>query len=148
MGIGGLAQATPWSSPQPPGRSAPWPASWPRPAARAWSGIAGGAEKCRHVVEDLGFDSCVDRRAADWREQLDAATPDGVDVDFENVGGPIMDHVLMRLNIGGRVVLCGMISEYNVGGNGAPVGQQAIAQLIMQRRNDRLPESSITATAS
>jgi len=97
-------------------------------------GIAGGADKCRHVVEDLGFDGCVDRRAADWREQLDAATPDGIDVDFENVGGPIMDHVLMRMNVGARVVLCGMISQYNAEGEGVTgEGQEAIAQFIMQR---------------
>ena len=59
-------------------------------------GIAGGAGKCRHLVEELGFDACVDRRSDDWRERLDEATPDGVDVDFESVGGPIMDHVLGR----------------------------------------------------
>jgi NADPH-dependent curcumin reductase CurA len=76
-------------------------------------GIAGGPEKCAHAVEQLGYDVCIDHRAPDWREQLDAATPDGVDVDFENVGGPIMDHVLMRLNIGARISLCGMIAEYN-----------------------------------
>jgi NADPH2:quinone reductase len=97
-------------------------------------GIAGGPEKARHVVQDLGFDACVDHRATDWREQLDAATPDGIDVDFENVGGVIMDHVLMRLNVGARVVLCGMISQYNASGNGtAWAGQVNVGQLIMQR---------------
>jgi NADPH2:quinone reductase len=97
-------------------------------------GIAGGAEKCRHVVDELGFDACVDHRASDWREQLDAATPDGIDVDFENVGGEIMDHLLMRLNVGARIALCGMISQYNAEGGGRHwIGQQAIGQLIMQR---------------
>lgn len=99
-------------------------------------GIAGGPEKCRHVVEDLGFDACVDYKAADWREQLEAATPDGVDSDFENVGGEIMDAVLLRLNIGARVALCGMISEYqayNPDHRVDVVGQKAIGQLIMQR---------------
>jgi NADPH-dependent curcumin reductase CurA len=97
-------------------------------------GIAGGPEKCRHVVAELGFDACVDHRAADWRAQLDAATPAGVDVDFENVGGEIMDHVMMRLNVGARIALCGMISQYNAEGGGRHwVGQQAIGQLIMQR---------------
>jgi NADPH-dependent curcumin reductase CurA len=97
-------------------------------------GIAGGPEKCRHAVEVLGYHACVDHRAPDWREQLDAATPDGVDVDFENVGGEIMDHVLMRLNIGARIPLCGMISEYNsyTGENSSP-GLRNIGQLIMQR---------------
>jgi NADPH2:quinone reductase len=97
-------------------------------------GIAGGPEKCAHAVEALGYDVGVDHRAPDWRERLDAATPDGIDVDFENVGGPIMDHVLMRLNIGARIALCGMIAEYNSLGNGdeAP-GLRNINQLIMQR---------------
>ena len=97
-------------------------------------GIAGGAQKCRHVVDELGFDACVDRLGSDWRVQLDAATPDGVDVDFENVGGEIMDHVLMRMNVGARIALCGMISQYNAEGGGRHwLGQQAIGQLIMQR---------------
>lgn len=101
-------------------------------------GIAGGEEKCRHAVETLGFDACVDHRADDWREQLDAATPDGIDVDFENVGGPIMDHVLMRLNIGARVSLCGMIAEYNTYNHGeGGAGLQNIGQLIMQRATIR-----------
>jgi NADPH-dependent curcumin reductase CurA len=95
-------------------------------------GIAGGPEKCHHVIEDLGFDACVDRYAADWREQLDAATPDGVDVDFENVGGEIMDHVLMRINLRARVVLCGMIGIYDHLGVDTP-GQRAIIQLLMRR---------------
>ncbi|MDX6581184.1 MAG: hypothetical protein QOI10_368 [Solirubrobacterales bacterium] len=98
-------------------------------------GIAGGPEKCRHAVEKLGYDVCVDHRAEDWRELLDAATPDGIDVDFENVGGPIMDHLMSRLNIGARISLCGMIAEYNSyneGGEHAG-GQTNIGQLIMQR---------------
>jgi NADPH-dependent curcumin reductase CurA len=97
-------------------------------------GIAGGPEKCRHVVGTLGFDDCVDHRAADWRAQLDAATPDGIDVDFENVGGPIMDHVLGRLNIGARIALCGMISQYNAEGEPDRLhGLVNVSQLIMQR---------------
>ncbi len=101
-------------------------------------GIAGGPEKCAHVVEDLGFDACVDHRAEDWRDQLDAATPDGVDVDFENVGGPIMDHVLMRLNIGARISLCGMIAEYNAyTAENSSAGLRNIGQLIMQRATIR-----------
>lgn len=102
-------------------------------------GIAGGKEKCRHAVETLGYDACVDHRAADWRDRLDAATPDGIDVDFENVGGPIMDHVLGRLNIGARVSLCGMIAEYstyNPGGEHAG-GLDNVGQLIMQRATIR-----------
>jgi NADPH2:quinone reductase len=97
-------------------------------------GIAGTAEKCRHVVDHLGFDASVDRRAADWREQLTAATPDGVDVDFENVGGEIMDEVFMRLNMNARVILCGMISQYDAAGADSPwQGQINVGQILMQR---------------
>src|SRR5882757_1893053 len=98
-------------------------------------GVAGGPEKVEHAVGTLGFDACVDHRAEDWRDQLDAATPDGIDVDFENVGGPIMDHVLGRLNIGARVSLCGMIAEYNSYNEGGAHsgGLTNIGQLIMQR---------------
>jgi NADPH-dependent curcumin reductase CurA len=102
-------------------------------------GVAGGPEKCRHAVEKLGYDACVDHRADDWRDQLDAATPDGIDADFENVGGPIMDHVLGRLNIGARISLCGMIADYNTyNEGGAHSGSLTnIGQLIMQRATIR-----------
>src|SRR5258708_22504231 len=76
-------------------------------------GIAGSPAKCRYVVDDLGFDACVDHRDPAWRDLLDAATPDGVDLDFENVGGPIMDHLLMRLNLNAQIFLCGMVSHYD-----------------------------------
>ncbi|HYF28005.1 MAG TPA: NADP-dependent oxidoreductase [Baekduia sp.] len=95
-------------------------------------GIAGGPEKCRHVVEDLGFDACVDYKAGDWREQLAAATPDGIDVDFENVGGAIMDEVFLRLNLGARVALSGMISQYNQSQEGWGA-QMQIGQMITSR---------------
>jgi len=78
-------------------------------------GVTGGPAKCRHIIEDLGFDAAVDYRAADWREQLVAATPQGIDVNFENVGGDIMDAVMHRMNLHSRLVLCGMISGYNEG---------------------------------
>ena len=76
-------------------------------------GIAGGPEKCQWIVDELGFDAAVDYKADDWRQQLKDATPDGVDVDFENVGGEIMNEVFGRLNINARVALCGLISGYN-----------------------------------
>ncbi|MEO8777565.1 MAG: NADP-dependent oxidoreductase [Rhodanobacter sp.] len=76
-------------------------------------GIAGGADKCRYLVDELGFDIGVDYKADDFRQQLEAATPDGVQVNFENVGGAVMRAVLSRMAIGGRVALCGMISGYN-----------------------------------
>ncbi|MAN61698.1 MAG: NADP-dependent oxidoreductase [Parvibaculum sp.] len=76
-------------------------------------GIAGGPEKCKWIVEELGFDAAVDYKAPDWREQLEAVTPDGIDVNFENVGGEIMEAVMARMNLFSRMPLCGMISGYN-----------------------------------
>jgi NADPH-dependent curcumin reductase CurA len=77
-------------------------------------GIAGGADKCRHVVEDLGFDACIDYKVGRLREDLKAATPDGIDVYFDNVGGEILDTVLARMNPFSRLPVCGLISQYNV----------------------------------
>ena len=76
-------------------------------------GIAGGAEKCRHAVEQLGFDACLDHRAPGLGERLAAACPDGIDVYFENVGGAVFDAVLPLLNDGARVPVCGVIAHYN-----------------------------------
>ncbi|MCF8607571.1 NADP-dependent oxidoreductase [Gordonia sp. HY442] len=101
-------------------------------------GIAGGAEKCRYVVEEFGFDACIDRHSDDWKKQLDDATPDGIDIDFENVGGEIMDHVLSRLNFGARITLCGLVSEYNeYNGGSGPRGIRNVSQLLMQRASLR-----------
>jgi NADPH-dependent curcumin reductase CurA len=75
-------------------------------------GIAGGAEKCRHLIDDLGFDAAVDYKADDFKQKLAEATPDGVHVNFENVGGPVMRAVLSRMVNGGRVALCGLIANY------------------------------------
>ena len=76
-------------------------------------GIAGGREKCDYVVRELGFDACVDYRAGNLADNLRAACPNGIDVDFENVGGEILDTILRQMNLFGRVVVCGLISEYN-----------------------------------
>ncbi len=77
-------------------------------------GIAGGPEKCARVVDEFGFDECVDYKDDGFRHALrDAIGPDGVDVYFDNVGGPILDLVLARLAIGARVVICGAISQYD-----------------------------------
>ncbi|WP_458367301.1 NADP-dependent oxidoreductase [Burkholderia pseudomallei] len=78
-------------------------------------GIAGGADKCRYLTDELGFDAAVDYKSDDWRRALKDATPDGVHVSFENVGGEIMRAVLSRMAIGGRVALCGVIANYNSG---------------------------------
>jgi hypothetical protein len=76
-------------------------------------GIAGGADKCRYAVEELGFDACIDRRDPQFARRLAAACPQGVDVYFENVGGAVFDAVLPLLNIGARVPVCGHIADYN-----------------------------------
>ncbi len=76
-------------------------------------GIAGGAEKCRYVVDELGFDACIDHRSADFAQQLAAACDKGIDVYFENVGGAVFDAVLALLNARARVPVCGMIADYN-----------------------------------
>src|SRR5579859_3720412 len=75
-------------------------------------GIAGGLEKCKWLTEELGFDAAVDYKQSDWKSKFAAATPKGIDIDFENVGGDIMHTVLERMNLHDRVVLCGLISGY------------------------------------
>ena len=96
-------------------------------------GIAGGAEKCAYVVNELGFDACVDYKAHQdpkaLYEALKAATPDGVDGCFENVGGAVFDAVLARMNAFGRIALCGMISGYD----GEPIPLKNPQLLLMSR---------------
>ncbi|MBA3856116.1 MAG: NADP-dependent oxidoreductase [Cyanobacteria bacterium PR.3.49] len=76
-------------------------------------GIAGGEEKCNWLKNELKFDAAVDYKNPDWKKQLEDATPDGVDINFENVGGEIMEAVYKRMNLHSRFVLCGLISGYN-----------------------------------
>jgi len=76
-------------------------------------GIAGGKDKCDYVVNELGFDACIDYKAGNLDADLAAATPDGVDAIFENVGGAVFDAALARTNAFARVALCGMIAGYN-----------------------------------
>jgi NADPH-dependent curcumin reductase CurA len=84
-------------------------------------GIAGGADKCRAVVEEFGFDACVDYKAGNLRADLKAATPNGIDGYFENVGGTVLDEVLRRMNAFGRIAVCGLISGYD--GNPMPINE-------------------------
>lgn len=93
-------------------------------------GIAGGAEKCAYAVADFGFDACIDHKAADFAEQLKAATPDGIDVYFENVGGKVLDAVIPQLNPNARVPVCGLISQYNA--TGLPAGPDRMNWLMGQ----------------
>jgi len=76
-------------------------------------GIAGGKAKCDYVVNDLGFDACVDYKAGRLNDDLKAAVPKGIDCYFENVGGEILDAVLRRMNPFSRIAVCGLISQYN-----------------------------------
>ena len=76
-------------------------------------GIAGGAEKCSYVVDELGFDACIDYKAGNLAADLAAATPDGIDGVFENVGGVVFDTSIGRMNAFGRIALCGLISGYD-----------------------------------
>ncbi len=92
-------------------------------------GIAGGEQKCRHVVEELGFDACIDHRAADFPARLREACPRGIDIYFENVGGRVFDAVLPLLNPFARVPVCGLIAHYNA--TGPARGIDRIPQLLM-----------------
>ena len=93
-------------------------------------GIAGGAGKCRWIVEELGFDGAIDYKADDVSSALGAHAPEGVDVFFDNVGGAVLDGVLPRLARGARIVVCGGISQYNAQ---QPVGPANYLALIPAR---------------
>ena len=82
-------------------------------------GIAGGAEKCRYVIDELRFDAAIDHKAADFPEKLAAACPKGIDVYFENVGGAVWQAVLPLLNTYARVPVCGLIAQYSATGQSA-----------------------------
>lgn len=94
-------------------------------------GIAGSDEKCRYVVDELGFDACINHRTADLRAALREHCPKRIDVYFDNVGGATLDAVLGRLAMHGRVVLCGAISVYN--DTHKPPGPANYLNLIQQR---------------
>jgi NADPH-dependent curcumin reductase CurA len=94
-------------------------------------GIAGGEEKCRWLVDELGFDAAVDYKAEDVRAALKQHAPKGVDVYFDNVGGEILDAVLTRLARGARVVICGAISQYNA--TGSVQGPKNYLSLLVSR---------------
>lgn len=98
-------------------------------------GIAGSAEKCEWLTSELGFDAGVCYRDEDFRKQLADACPDGVDVQFENVGGEIMEAVFDLLNIGGRVAVCGLISGYN--DTTPPAGPTNFSRIVSVRATIR-----------
>jgi NADPH-dependent curcumin reductase CurA len=109
-------------------------------------GIAGSHEKCRYVVDELGFDACVNYKTDDLVPALRAACPTGADIYFENVGGAVLAAVLRVLNRGARIPLCGLISEYNAppdtgGPNLRPllVNRALIRGFIVSDHVDRFP---------
>lgn len=94
-------------------------------------GIAGGPDKCRAVTEDFGFDAAVDYKAGRLAEDLKSACPNGIDIDFENVGGEVFDTVLAQMNPFGRVAVCGFISMYNA--TEPPPGPKNIRMVLVMR---------------
>ena len=96
-------------------------------------GIAGGPDKCKYAVDELGFDACIDYKlhadAASLSKALKTACPDGIDGYFENVGGMVLDAVLSRMNAFGRIAVCGMIAGYN----GAPMPLSYPALILVSR---------------
>jgi hypothetical protein len=94
-------------------------------------GIAGGAEKCAHIVDELGFDEAIDYKNDDVAARLGETCPDGIDLYFDNVGGSILNDCLGKLALRGRVVLCGAISSYN--SDGPPPGPSKYLTLLVNR---------------
>ena len=94
-------------------------------------GIAGGKAKCDFVVNELGFDACIDYKSQDVGTELDRLAPEGVDINFEQVGGEIMVAVLERMKLFGRMPLCGLISSYNAEGESDPPGYWTM--MLMRR---------------
>jgi len=93
-------------------------------------GIAGGPAKCEYVVQELGFDACVDYKAGNLLQDLRDQCPKGADVDFENVGGVILDTMLRVMNPFSRIVVCGLIAEYNAT---EPYGYKALRSVLVNR---------------
>ena len=94
-------------------------------------GIAGGADKCAWVTGTLGFDACVDYRAGNLFKDLKAACPEGIDVYFDNVGGEILETALFQMNLKGRVVCCGAVSQYDAS---APAGPRNLPGMVVVKR--------------
>src|SRR5713226_6011176 len=110
-------------------------------------GTAGSDEKCAYVVNDLGFDACINYKTADLKEALKAGCPNGIDVYFDNVGGPVLEAVLKRINVHARIPLIGLISQYcdakpRPGPNlGSVLATRALIQgMIIFDHTDRMPD--------
>jgi len=99
-------------------------------------GIAGGAKKCAHVVDVLGFDDCIDYKTGGFPKALEGAVTDGIDIYFENVGGAVFDAVLPLMNPSARIPLCGLISQYNA--TALPDGPDRMSYLMGQILRKRI----------
>ena len=93
-------------------------------------GVAGGPEKCRYVIDDLGFDDCIDYKADDFKMRYTSALPNGIDCLFENVGGSVFDVSLAHMNPFSRIALCGFIADFNAS---EPYGIKRLMTLIINR---------------
>jgi NADPH-dependent curcumin reductase CurA len=92
-------------------------------------GFAGGPAKCAYVVDELGFDACIDYKSEGARAAFASATPNGVDVVFENAGGAVFDMTLARMNVSGRIALCGLIAGYN----GQDIAPRNVRSILVNR---------------
>jgi NADPH-dependent curcumin reductase CurA len=99
-------------------------------------GVAGGAEKCQHAVDVLGFDACIDHKASDFAAELASACPGGIDIYYENVGGKVFDAVLPLLNTSARIPVCGLVSQYNA--TSLPDGPDRLSLLMRAILTKRL----------
>lgn len=97
-------------------------------------GTAGSDGKCAHLVNDLGFDAAINYKTADLDAELAAACPDGIDVYFENTGGPVTEAVLKLVNLNARIPLCGLIAHYNEGDNTEGVQGPRNYQMLLMKR--------------
>jgi NADPH-dependent curcumin reductase CurA len=95
-------------------------------------GIAGGPDKCRRLVEEFGFDDAIDYKAGNLSKGLKTACPDGIDLYFDNVGGTTLEAALFRMNLDGRIVCCGVVSQYDTG-TPAP-GPRGVPGLLVTKR--------------
>jgi NADPH-dependent curcumin reductase CurA len=99
-------------------------------------GVAGGPEKCAFATKEMGFDACIDHKALNFPKDLAKASPKGIDVYFENVGGKVLDAVLPQLNTNARMPVCGLVSQYNA--TALPDGPDRMNWLMGQILRKRL----------
>ena len=95
-------------------------------------GVAGSDEKCALLTGELGFDAAVNRRSDDFRAEFRAATPDRIDLYFDNTGGPVLESALFRMAVGGRIVCCGVVSQYDTSSPGG--GPRGVPGLLVNNR--------------